>query len=257
MEECCEYQERVVVRQINFILRWLIDLEQRVPGPLPGIPTPGPWIPPQDPGDRPGLPLPPVDPDGPDGPLPPLPPNIIQCLIDLCDPDKFKDKVQEHDRELECASVLLCDPTGGIWGQIAECWLSRNTPPPADTQGVLRGRQYPQSASDALVNTWRYAISNGGQQSPGGGQQSQPVTLQGDKARYVKIAERGASMALRAWRDNVLQPTHHAEANFATRNTVFTTGREQAEPQLRYRTLKPRDGEIDPCTGNPQGTGEI
>lgn len=251
--DCCQRLDSWAIPNILEIWRWLTDVERRLPGPPPVlVPAPpvGPVPPPvlEVPRDEPPEENPPGEPS------PPLiPPEVIECLLDLCDPEKLCEKIKECERELECVEVPLCDEGGGPWGGMAECWLAKNTPPPADILGVLRGRTYPDSPALAWLNVWKAATEGQGTNVP----QSQGVSLQGPKARYVRGARDGGKRVLDAWLRATNQPTGDKQARILQREWIFVDPAIESASSFKVRSLRLRPGEADPCASTPGQVGEV
>ena len=247
LQECCGKVETWVIPNIFEIWRWLTDIERRVPGPPPVlIPAP-----PRGPVPPPVLEPPPDEPPGenPPGEAPPplLPPEVIDCIKELCDPEEFCRKVTECERELECVRLPLCDPQGGPWGGMAECWLQANTEGEEDIEQSYAGQTFPKHGSSQLVFAWQAALMRSAQQRGYQGQAAIPAGEQGELGEYYQYAQ----PYIQAFMDSITTGDYDSpeivEPEIVEPPFVFADPADVSGRTLKIRSLKLRPGEMDPC----------
>lgn len=254
---CCSRLDTWAIPNILEIWRWLTDVERRLPGPPPVlIPAP-----PRGPVPPPVLEPPPDEPPGenPPGEVPPplLPPEVIECVKELCDPQKLCEKIRGCERELECVEVPLCDASGGPWGGMAECWLSKNTPSPDDVQGIFAARSYPSYAVDQMAFAFSRTFADVvGRQSQLGGL-APTASDQSELAQTWRFSSPIVNKLTAAFRGTDYQAEGAEDIPIEQRDWIFADPNVPTSEKVRYRSVKLRDGEIDPCTGVTQGTLEI
>lgn len=252
-QSCCDEVHLVVYPRLLNLETWIIDIERRLPGPMPPVPYP-PFVPPSQPYPDP-TPVPPgPEPPPPGEPLPPqLPPEVVACVETLCDQEKFCQMVQACERELECLTIGLCDPLGGPWGGMAECWQNANKTPDRGVQGAYAGVAYPDSA--ARLYTLSYEQSVGIQGKSQGGTYPQSF-VPSDPLRWNAPAQRIAAGRVQAWKSKSAVNTRESPT-IPSRPWIFANPADGEPGQIKVRSVKPRDGEIDPCSGVTQGTLEL
>ena len=245
--DCCGKVETYVIPNLYEIWRWLTDIERRLPGPPPVLQP----APPQGPTPPRELPLPPDEPPGenPPGEAPPplLPPEVIDCVKELCDPNKLCEKVKECERELECVRIPLCDPQGGPWGAMAECWYRANTPDPPTPLGRLDSRKYPASFGDALLASHKVAMREifGGQGQSQGAMQA--VDPQSDEARYIASSNMAGDMFMDGWLLGKQTITSYPDHTLNWPPYIYADPDGAKSQVVKIRQPKLRPGEIDPC----------
>lgn len=246
-----------IIPRIDNLEDWLLDLERRVPGPLPPLPNPAPfppWLPPEeiptDPGD---------EPTGPTGEGNPCDFDALDCeeLEKWIDPDKRCKEIAKCDRELECVDLTLCDEAGGPWGGMAECWLDKNTPNPPDLQGVFLTREYPQYAAQSLVFAYTSALQRLGGGPVGQGGQLPPVSAQSPQAELSRYTAVYVPKLLEAYTGAAIQAEGAEEIVFDPVTYIYEDPAGAADTKAHIITVKPRPGEIDPCTGVAEEVLEI
>lgn len=146
VHECCNETSLYVVPQLQDLWHWIQDLESRVPGPAPQLPTQPADIP--TPG---GLPPPDVTLPVPDVPVVPsvIPPpttvatceQVLECVALNCETiNAILDLCKNKGPDAACEEGIL------KWGKWGECWLS------AFTVGVPPGPDsYPQQRTLAYA----------------------------------------------------------------------------------------------------------
>lgn len=247
MEECCELTRLVVLPRIDWLTQWIIDIERRLPGPMPPLPPTPPRPPslPQPPAIPPELDDPPPIPPGEIPPF--LPPEIVACLTTLCDQEAFCQMVQACERELECLPLEACNLGLKIWGVMAECWLQARTPPAGDIRGVYADWSGPAQMLEGLRQA--SPVHSMGQQSAQKG--PRPFGWQGDwggaTGIYATATQHASAVAL-AWGNGedvtVGLPHTYTQGNH---EYVFASPGEQAVNALKLRSVKLREDEPDPC----------
>ena len=247
LDECCDTQTYWVIPNIQNLWTWLLNLEQRVPGPPPPLaPTP-PASPEPTPQPLPG-PLPePPDENPPGEPPPVLPPEVVECLEKLCDPAQFCQKVQECERELECVRIPLCDPQGGPWGGMAECWHDKNRTPDRDVYGVYRQAQLPSSFVNVYLRSYEQAFGIQGQQSGQGSFVGYDLRNPG---RFDAVADRLAQSIVDDWIAGTIS-NQRESVTIPSRPWIFADPAEPGLGQVKIRQPKLRPGETDPCSVEP------
>ena len=250
-----------LVPRLDNLEEWSRDLERRVPGPLPPLPYPTPlppWLPPEEIPTDPGDEIPPTDGGTGEEPEEPLfDPECAEKLRQLCDDTVFCQKVAACDRELECRDLTLCDDAGGPWGGMAECWLDKNTPAPLDVQGVYRERQYPNYAVDTLLFCYAKTTQTmGGGQGQGGGIPL-PFSEQSPQADMYRFAQPYLAQVLAAYQRQPIEALSKEDLFQEPIPYIYQDPTASELPSLQVITVKPRAGEIDPCTGVAEEVVEI
>lgn len=252
-DECCDVTNYWVVPNIQNIWTWLIDVEARLPGPPPPLaptppaspePTPTPLPPP--------LPEPPEE-NPPGQEPPPLPPEVIECLKELCDPQKLCEKIRECERELECVTLPFCDESGGPWGGMTECWHIHNPTPDRDVYGAYRQAQLPNSFTATYLRSYQQAFGIQGQQS---GQSTFTSYDPRDPGRFDATSKRLAASYVADWKASALT-INRQSVTIPSRPWIFADPDDAVAGAVKIRQPKLRSGEIDPCTGVAEDVLEI
>lgn len=255
--DCCDRLQFGVIPRIENLEHWVTDIERRVPGAIPSLPHPDPYAP--------LIPTIPVDPPDdindngiPDALEPELfPPHVVDCLTALCDPVVFCEQVRVCEREIECVDLKLCDPQGGPWGAMAECWLLKNTPSPTDVMGVLRGREYPESPAAAILDAWKAPTGSGGGTPATPGEAPGQEAPRFDTTLYRLAAVQGSSMIRAAFSGQAATITPYPDAVFRIPPFIFADPLELQGRGWKVRSVKLRPGEVDPCATEPPNVLEI
>jgi len=176
-----------------------------------------------------------------------LPPEVVECLEKLCDPAQFCQKVQECERELECVRIPLCDPQGGPWGGMAECWHDKNRTPDRDVYGVYRQAQLPSSFVNVYLRSYEQAFGIQGQQSGQGSFVGYDLRNPG---RFDAVADRLAQSIVDDWIAGTIS-NQRESVTIPSRPWIFADPAEPGLGQVKIRQPKLRPGETDPCSVEP------
>ena len=174
-------------------------------------------------------------------------------MKELCDLEKLCEKIRECERELECIRIPLCDPQGGPWGGMTECWHDKNQTPQRDVYGVYRQAQLPGTFVALYQRSYQQGFRIRGQQS--GPSQSQTFDPR-DPARYDAISDKLAKQLVADWRGSTVTQ-QRTSPTISSRPWIFADPTTDNLGQIKIRQPKLRAGEVDPCSVEPGQVLEI
>lgn len=132
-QECCDEVHQNVIPRLTDLEWWIVDIERRLPGPMPPLPQPYP-IPPV--GSLPPTELPPAgepppepEPEPEPQPQPPITkdtPGLCTAIID-CVTENCLRLNQELEKCKKTPTPSDCGEGIEKWGKWAECWLKAKT----------------------------------------------------------------------------------------------------------------------------------